>query len=162
MTSTPFALRLFNNLSRQVADVIMARYSFACRDIGVNCSFKAEDDDRDVLLNVAMDHLKSAHSGYVAEEDAKSSINDAIKEVQTQPQQQAQPAQPKQPAQPVQKQSPPQPPPSARSPQPTPAQPAQKPQPAPTPPAQSTPPQPVQKQPKRAPPRKPKSEKRSD
>lgn len=92
----------------------MAKYSFACRDIGVNCDFKAEDDDKNALVGVAVEHAKTAHNVQQADDVLKQKISDAIKEQQPQPAPQAAAPQP----QPKPEPQPQQPQQSAPSPEP--------------------------------------------
>lgn len=44
-----------------MCDIMPKRYSFACRDIGMNCGFKAQSDDEKRLMAQIAEHAKSVH-----------------------------------------------------------------------------------------------------
>ncbi len=61
-------------------DEIM-KYTFACADIGMNCGFKAEDSDKNKLLEKIRKHAKEAHGMSNIDNATLEKIQKAIKTV---------------------------------------------------------------------------------
>ncbi len=56
------------------------KYSFNCKDMGMDCDFKAENEKKDALIAKIGEHAKKAHNLEVNEELMKK-VEHAIKKV---------------------------------------------------------------------------------
>ena len=56
------------------------KYSFECKDTGMNCDFKAENEKRDALIAKIGEHAKKAHNLEVNEELMKK-VEHVIKKI---------------------------------------------------------------------------------
>jgi predicted small metal-binding protein len=55
--------------------------SFACRDIGIACGFKARAETRKELMEKISEHAKKAHNMRQMDDQTMSKVEAAIKEV---------------------------------------------------------------------------------
>lgn len=57
----------------------MARYKFACRDIGMSCGFKTEAKNEKELMAKIANHAKSAHGMSSIDSKTMAAVKAAIK-----------------------------------------------------------------------------------
>ncbi|EQD29353.1 metal-binding protein [mine drainage metagenome] len=57
------------------------KYTFACKDIGQACSFVAEDENRNALMQKIAEHAKAAHSMEI-DKKLQNTVDKAIKKVE--------------------------------------------------------------------------------
>ncbi len=57
----------------------MAKYSFKCSDIGMNCGFETKASTKEELMPLIADHAKKAHSMNEIPPDVKDKVDKAIK-----------------------------------------------------------------------------------
>jgi predicted small metal-binding protein len=56
------------------------KYTFACKDIGMDCGFKAEAKSKEELLPKIAAHAKEQHNMDPIPQDVMDKVNAAIKE----------------------------------------------------------------------------------
>ncbi len=56
------------------------KYTFACRDIGMSCGFKAGAANMEELLPKIADHAKKAHNMAQIDDETMTKVKAAIKE----------------------------------------------------------------------------------
>ncbi len=56
------------------------KYTFACKDIGMNCGFKTEAKTKEELLPKIAAHAKEKHNMDTIPHDVMEKVNAAIKE----------------------------------------------------------------------------------
>lgn len=56
------------------------KYTFACRDIGISCDFKAEAANMEDLLPKIAEHAKNAHDMAQIDDETMAKVRAAIKE----------------------------------------------------------------------------------
>ncbi len=59
--------------------VNMAKFKFACADIGMECSFKADAKSKEELMPKIVDHAKTAHKMEEMAPDMQKKVDGAIK-----------------------------------------------------------------------------------
>lgn len=57
----------------------MAKYSFKCSDIGMNCGFETKASTKEELLPKIVEHAKTAHNMTEIPADVKEKVDKAIK-----------------------------------------------------------------------------------
>ncbi|MGC8645157.1 MAG: DUF1059 domain-containing protein [Thermoplasmata archaeon] len=57
----------------------MAKYSFKCADIGMNCGFEAKASSKEELMPKIAEHAKTAHGMAEIPPDVMDKVNKAIK-----------------------------------------------------------------------------------
>ena len=57
----------------------MAKYKFKCSDIGMNCSFSADEKNREDLVKKIAEHAKGAHQINEISPELKTKVDSAIK-----------------------------------------------------------------------------------
>ena len=53
---------------------------FACRDIGLECDFRAESESREELMSKIAEHARTAHNMAQIDKATRNKINQAIEE----------------------------------------------------------------------------------
>lgn len=57
----------------------MAKYSFKCSDIGMNCGFESKASTKEELMPLIANHAKTAHNMTEIPPDVMQKVNTAIK-----------------------------------------------------------------------------------
>ncbi len=57
----------------------MAKYSFKCSDIGMNCGFETKASTKEELMPLIVNHAKGAHNMNEIPPDVKEKVDKAIK-----------------------------------------------------------------------------------
>ena len=57
----------------------MAKFSFACKDIGMQCPFKTDAPDKQALMGKIADHAKTAHNMATIDAAMQQKVEGAIK-----------------------------------------------------------------------------------
>jgi predicted small metal-binding protein len=57
----------------------MAKFSFECKDIGVQCNARVDAEDKKQLMQKISEHAKSAHNMQNIDKDTMKKIERAIK-----------------------------------------------------------------------------------
>ncbi|MEL9914653.1 MAG: DUF1059 domain-containing protein, partial [Thermoplasmatales archaeon] len=57
----------------------MAKYSFKCADIGMNCGFETKASTKEELMPLIAEHAKTAHNMSEIPPDVMEKVNKAIK-----------------------------------------------------------------------------------
>jgi len=61
----------------------MEKFSLTCKDMGINCNFKAEGESKEEVIKKTMDHAKVAHPEVIKgknEQDMKKMMEEKTKE----------------------------------------------------------------------------------
>lgn len=57
----------------------MAKYSFKCADIGMNCDFETKASTKEELMPLIVNHAKTAHNMNEIPPDVAKKVENAIK-----------------------------------------------------------------------------------
>ena len=57
----------------------MAKYSFKCADIGMNCGFETKASTKEELMPLTVNHAKTAHNMNEIPPDVAKKVESAIK-----------------------------------------------------------------------------------